>query len=915
MVSLTSLHHEALEEIFHQLNQYHTSALAPLHSKLYYVAKPKLYRNIYVYIPWSLNDFLEPNEGNSTFRFPKDLNNCKSTRYTIISTDTLERYLMEMDGTQEINRLELYGHNMTMIDCIFRHLTKIKYFELVTVLHPKSGPRYTNSLQKFLDTYGYGTHYITPNGFGEFSDHILISGRSVKVDEWYCCNVIDKLHSSKNLKELSIITFCSRYRMRTRFNTQLHVLNFYDCLDSMGSNFLLCDFFDTNCLRELSLKGDLDLNTTFNCTDMEKEFPKLEQLCLRFSGPRYAPTALYKLTNFRHSRLRSLVISSKSCHECDARARQVIPMSSQLNINSSTNYKNATTQLFNKFDLDKKIEAFAKILGDNASGHRTLSDVAEAYEQTFGKIEELQQQQLEDLLCKHYRTKFTVLDANEKSTMIMIIQNITGFYQLQKQPLQRDISDKGRILLRKIIRDFYHSAENLWNETIDFDYSLGNLITISLITFFTQSQIPLDSTRGVAANQLNEKDFNDFKFSVVAGEHDFNRSQLMNIKLNQFCRESLMLDPFQIPGAEKVACMEQPWAADLTRDFILPILQFAGIQFERQFDTCLYQEYSIEHNGIKKIPDLCPYWRRPYLEAANYLDVLAKLNYTLLFTTETIAKTEILRVNEDKQVVLKVTNYGQRATESPLDPLQCFLLESLTDQAFRMTDELYTQLAEVLLKKDIVESAGEGSPNSSGSPSDHDSKPRRKYKHTEVTGAHPGGEGSIATGKPSRNRHKTRHKKSSNTKERMSQLLQSFANINKLSTNLVGTGSDEDIDIELNRVEVRGGVTEVIEGDGGERKNDKDKGSAIETNKDKEDGPKEHEVEDEAGENYATFEHTGSGLVNFEDEEFRTLPFKEKLKHWSKAWRPRPRSCPKSRPVSRAREFLTLPRNWTSQRD
>ena len=628
-------------------------------------------------------------------------------------------------------------------------------------------------------------------------------------------------------------------------------------------------------------------------------------------------------------------------------------MSSQLNINSSTNYKNATTQLFNKFDLDKKIEAFAKILGDNASGHRTLLDVAEAYEQTFGKIEELQQQQLEDLLCKHYRTKFTVLDANEKSTMIMIIQNITGFYQLQKQPLQRDISDKGRILLRKIIRDFYHSAENLWNETIDFDYSLGNLITISLITFFTQSQIPLDSTRGVAANQLNEKDFNDFKFSVVAGEHDFNRSQLMNIKLNQFCRESLMLDPFQIPGAEKVACMEQPWAADLTRDFILPILQFAGIQFERQFDTCLYQEYIIAHNGIKKIPDLCVgrskmrnqgrnplqnynelFWLAEIKLAAliSFYDeahagndlilkqlitsmFLAKLNYSLLFTTETIAKTEILRVNEDKQVVLKVTNYGQRATESPLDPLQCFLLESLTDQAFRMTDELYTRLAEVLLKKDIVESAGEGSPNSSGSPSDHDSKPRRKYKHTEVTGAHPGGEGSIATGKPSRNRHKTRHKKSSNTKERMSQLLQSFANINKLSTNLVGTGSDEDIDIELNRVEVRGGVTEVIEGDGGERKNDKDKGSAIETNKDKEDGPKEHEVEDEAGENYATFEHTGSGLVNFEDEEFRTLPFKEKLKHWSKAWRPRPRSCPKSRPVSRAREFLTLPRNWTSQRD
>lgn len=135
---------------------------------------------------------------------------------------------------------------------------------------------------------------------------------------------------------------------------------------------------------------------------------------------------------------------------------------------------------------------------------------------------------------------------------------MTDFYRLQKPPLQRDISDKGRILLLKIIRDFYYFARNLWNEDIDFDNSLGNLITISLTTFFTQRQIPLDSSCGVAGHKLNEKEFKDFKFEVVTKEHNFNASQLTNIKLNQICRESLMLDPFRIPGAEKVACMEQP---------------------------------------------------------------------------------------------------------------------------------------------------------------------------------------------------------------------------------------------------------------------------------------------------------------------------------------------------------------------
>lgn len=128
----------------------------------------------------------------------------------------------------------------------------------------------------------------------------------------------------------------------------------------------------------------------------------------------------------------------------------------------------------------------------------------------------------------------------------------------------------------------------------------------------------------------------------------------------------------------------------------MPILQFTGTQFERQFDTCLYQEYSIEQHGIKKIPDICIGRKMMRNEKKGLLQnhkeilwigeiklapltsfydenhagedlilkqlitsmLLAKLNYSFLFTTETIAKTEILRVNEDKQVVLKVKITG-----------------------------------------------------------------------------------------------------------------------------------------------------------------------------------------------------------------------------------------------------------------
>lgn len=56
MLSLECLPHEALVEFFHQLNQHEALALASLHSKLYHVANPKLYRNIDVYASWPLEE-------------------------------------------------------------------------------------------------------------------------------------------------------------------------------------------------------------------------------------------------------------------------------------------------------------------------------------------------------------------------------------------------------------------------------------------------------------------------------------------------------------------------------------------------------------------------------------------------------------------------------------------------------------------------------------------------------------------------------------------------------------------------------------------------------------------------------------------------------------------------------------------
>lgn len=73
MLSLTNVPHEALVGVLYQLNQHHTLALARLRFKNYHIAKPKLYRNIYVYSLWPMREELFTlilNEPKLKFQYP-----------------------------------------------------------------------------------------------------------------------------------------------------------------------------------------------------------------------------------------------------------------------------------------------------------------------------------------------------------------------------------------------------------------------------------------------------------------------------------------------------------------------------------------------------------------------------------------------------------------------------------------------------------------------------------------------------------------------------------------------------------------------------------------------------------------------------------------------------------------------------
>ncbi|CCG25316.1 Grc3 protein [Candida orthopsilosis Co 90-125] len=315
MISLSSLPVEVLKEVFHHLNQHYTLTLAPLHSRFYYIAKPKLYRNIYVYSPWPIYDeSKKPKDWNETFHISKSLNNLKSKKYTIISSDTLERYLAKMDRAQEIYHFELYVYNVTMIDCILRHFTTIRYFEtLLNYKPPEPGESADYKVYNSLDLYHDVTVLVSPD-FRQYSDTFKlfhIPYRDLPV-------VLESVDRVKQLTEMGLRLVLDWRHKLFLCTIKVPVLEIYYEFMYMTGNFKLIDYFDTSSLRELSLKGDIDVNTFFSNGDLEKDFPHLVQLCLRLIGKR--PSAVQDLRHFSHGKLLSLIVSTHANAECDARA-------------------------------------------------------------------------------------------------------------------------------------------------------------------------------------------------------------------------------------------------------------------------------------------------------------------------------------------------------------------------------------------------------------------------------------------------------------------------------------------------------------------------------------------------------------------------------------------------------------------
>ncbi|KAI5955949.1 hypothetical protein CANMA_004589 [Candida margitis] len=323
MASLTSLPYEALKEVFNHINQHQALALAPLHSKFYFIAKSKLYRNIYVYYPQPLRkELINPNGLKVKFHYPKNINNRKSNMCTIISFDTFERYFEKMDATQVIDRLEVDGHDMRVIKSALKHFMAIKSLEIIRSRHRALVREdVSDNILEWLETYHRDTVFVSPLNENCLDHTKLDNPKVLKLSLGGGFKSLEVLNQFDSLIELTLYIYINHKYRSLLFTFKLHVLRIHSYYTWHTTlKYPLSKVFDTACLRELSIHGDFCPIMLFTNRRLEEEYPKLVVLCLRFAGDTYAPSGIESLKYFSHDKLRALVISTRTSLEHEARA-------------------------------------------------------------------------------------------------------------------------------------------------------------------------------------------------------------------------------------------------------------------------------------------------------------------------------------------------------------------------------------------------------------------------------------------------------------------------------------------------------------------------------------------------------------------------------------------------------------------
>ncbi|KAG5419953.1 hypothetical protein I9W82_001833 [Candida metapsilosis] len=346
MVCLADLPHEVLQKVFLHINQHQTLALAGLHSKLYFVAIPKLYQNIYVYEEWSSKKEEQEEEedhekgevvdeektgeekteeDNFSFKFHKNLNTPKTNLYTIISRNVLERYLDQMSKDEVVCHIIIYQYNDSLSKRIVNHFKTIRVFEVISSFKVyKSGHGYEEGMREFmlddLKTINptCNTEFV-PSPFAYRDPCPIPSGiKSTLSFDFFS----QEDRFSDVLKEypfLTCLTFFTIWLLGFPIAgdpcfyklLKLRKLHFHSMTyTTVGTR--ISKAFDTSLLQELSLVGNILFDEVFSNHHLEKEFPMLVQLCLRNEGhPEKHIDNIQNLEEYSHKSLSMLIVTTK----------------------------------------------------------------------------------------------------------------------------------------------------------------------------------------------------------------------------------------------------------------------------------------------------------------------------------------------------------------------------------------------------------------------------------------------------------------------------------------------------------------------------------------------------------------------------------------------------------------------------
>ena len=121
----------------------------------------------------------------------------------MISYDTFQRRLAKMDKTQEVYHFESCYHNMTILDCTFKHFTKIHLFELVALFYQTTLPDHIDFTQKYLTIYNRTAVYISPRcpGYDFAPEHENL--KLIRIDDLYAHRYLSHLQKHSHAEDAS----------------------------------------------------------------------------------------------------------------------------------------------------------------------------------------------------------------------------------------------------------------------------------------------------------------------------------------------------------------------------------------------------------------------------------------------------------------------------------------------------------------------------------------------------------------------------------------------------------------------------------------------------------------------------------------------------------------------------------------